>query len=154
LPVPATEPGGQLVIGHQLGGRGHGDATLAGWGAGGGGGGSGGSRRGRCWRGRCAGRGRGVDAGDQLVGRDGGAIGLHQFGQHAGGRRGDFEHHLVGLDLDQDLVHRHGFAGLLLPLSNVASATDSDSCGTLTSTIAMSALSVWLCFGAARRPAP
>ena len=31
------------------------------------------------------------------------------------GRR-HFEHDLVGFDLDQDLVHRHGVAGLLLPL--------------------------------------
>jgi hypothetical protein len=40
---------------------------------------------------------------------------LHDLAQHAGGRRGHFEHHLVGLDLDQDLIHGHGITGLLLP---------------------------------------
>jgi hypothetical protein len=106
---------GQLVVGHDLGSRRHGHASH---------GATAGSqcRHGcgsRSSRGGCRGFGTrhslGVYAGDQLLGGDGAAVGHQQLGQHAGGRGGHFHHHLVGLDLDEDLIHGHGFAGLFLP---------------------------------------
>jgi hypothetical protein len=45
-----------------------------------------------------------------------GAVGLHDFGQHARGGRRHFQHDLVGFDLDQDLIDGDHVAGLLLPL--------------------------------------
>ncbi len=38
------------------------------------------------------------------------------FRQHARSRRRHFHRHLVGFELDQRLIHRHGVAGLLEPL--------------------------------------
>ena len=38
-----------------------------------------------------------------------------QFLEHAGHRRGDFEHHLVGLEIGEILIARHGLADLLVP---------------------------------------
>ncbi len=112
--------GGQIVVGQQLGGSGHGHAGL---------GlrccrcGSGDRRCGghSCWcrrgsGGRSAGHGSGVDARDELIGRHGGTVALQDFHQHASGGRGTLQHHLVGFDLDQDLIDRDGFAGFFLPL--------------------------------------
>jgi len=115
--------GGQVLVGHHLGRRGHRHPGL----------GAARCRRRDRLRGHRAGRGLGrlgrgrrrrggaglalgVDLRDHLLGHDGGTVARHDLAEHAGGRRGDFQHHLVGLDLDQDLVLRHGFAGLLLPL--------------------------------------
>jgi hypothetical protein len=142
LPVPATEPAARLLSAISLAAAGMATPALLPPGGSGRGG-----RQQRRPRGCAAGAAAprlafGVDAGDQLLGHHGGAVGLHDFGQHAGGGRGHFQHDLVGLDLDQDFIDGDGVAGLLLPLQQVASATDSDSCGTLTSTIAM--ISVFL----------
>ena len=117
--------GGQLVVGHQLGGGRHGDVAL-------------GRRPRRRDRGRHAGRraGRrlrrrhalicsapsrllafGVDLRDHLARRrqlSPSALTISASTPAAGRRH--FEHDLVGLDLDQDLVDRDGLAGLLLPL--------------------------------------
>jgi anti-sigma factor RsiW len=49
----------------------------------------------------------GVDAGNQLLGHHGAAVGHHDLGQHAGCRCRHFQHHLVGFDLDQDFIDRH-----------------------------------------------
>ena len=118
LPVPAHRAGGERVVGHQLGGSGHRNAALASWR----------SRRGRrccssgrrgcrCRSGRaCGGRhALGVDGRDHFFADAALTVVLDQLGHHAVGRRRHFEHDLVGFDLDQDLVHRHGLAGLLLP---------------------------------------
>ena len=110
LPVPATSPVFRLLSASSLAAAGIATSPLA---AGGGGGRTparGGGRRGRGGRERprraalAPAVAVGVDLGDQLFGDDGGAVGLHDLGQHAGGRRRHFEHDLVGLDLDQDLV--------------------------------------------------
>ena len=117
LPVPGTEPDARLLSAISLAAAGMATpALLAEAGAAAAGAGRRGSGRSRCRRCRSTGLAFGVDAGDQLITDHRGAIGLHQFGQHTGTRRRHFEHDLVGLDLDQDLVHRHGVAGLLLPL--------------------------------------
>jgi hypothetical protein len=58
----------------------------------------------------------GVDLGDHLVGDAAVAVVLDDLGEDARGRRGNLEHDLVGFDLDEDLVHGDGLAGLLLPL--------------------------------------
>ena len=73
-------------------------------------GGSSGLRRGR------TGGGFGVDDGDQLIGHDRGAVALLDVGDHASRRRGQFQHHLVGLDVDQVLVTGDGVADFLVPL--------------------------------------
>ena len=107
--------GGHLVVGHQLGGSGHGHASL---------GASGRSHRRRGCRdrrhhgSRCRNPGRslGIDAGNHLITADGAATGHHQFSQHARGGRRNFQNNLVGLDLDQDFICGNGFASLLLPL--------------------------------------
>jgi hypothetical protein len=107
--------GGQLVIGHQLGSRRHGNTGHR----------SAGCRR-RCGRssGRCSGGGSGssrtrpaftVDSGNELLGHHRAAVGDKDFSQHASAGRRHFKHHLVCLDLDQDLVLRHGVTGLFLP---------------------------------------
>jgi hypothetical protein len=66
--------------------------------------------------GAAPGVGLGVDPRDHLVARHRAAVADDVFGDHAGGGRRHLEHDLVGLDLDHDLVHRHGLPGLLLPL--------------------------------------
>jgi hypothetical protein len=66
-----------------------------------------GGRRGRLRRRRrSTGLAFGVDPRDHLLGHDGAPSAATMLGQHAGGRRRHLEHDLVGLDLDQDLVHR------------------------------------------------
>ena len=108
-------------LGQQFGSGRHGDAAggatgggrCGGLGRGSGGGclgGSSGLRRGR------AGGGFGVDDGDQLIGHDRGAVPLLDVGDHAGRRRGQFQHHLVGLDVDQVLVTGDSVADFLVPL--------------------------------------
>jgi hypothetical protein len=59
-----------------------------------------------------------IDACNQLLGSHCRAVALHDFDQHTGGGRGDFEHHLVGFDLNQDFIDGDGFAGLLLPVEH------------------------------------
>ena len=82
------------------------------------GGGRRGSRSGRSGGGRSSTRGGlgfGVDLGDQLARGHGVTTLLDDLDQHAIGRRRRLEHDLVGLDVDQVLVARHGVAFLLVP---------------------------------------
>ncbi len=48
--------------------------------------------------------------GDQFAGDDGFAIALDDLDQHASARRRDFQHDLVGFDIDQDFIASNGFA--------------------------------------------
>ena len=110
LPVPAHGAGGQVVVGHQLGGGRHGDVAPS-------------SRRRGSGRGAAPAAAAGAAAGGRggagaaaaalpsvsilaitCSATHGVAVGLDDLGEHAGGRRRHFEHDLVGLDLDQDLV--------------------------------------------------
>jgi hypothetical protein len=79
----------------------------------------------------------GVDLGDELLGHHGATIADHDLGQHASCGCGHFEHDLVGFDFDQDFVGATASPAFFFQVSMVASATDSDSWGTLTSTIAI-----------------
>jgi hypothetical protein len=63
-----------------------------------------------------AGHSGGVDLGDHLVGRHGGAVALHDLDQHASRGRRAFEHHLVGFDVDQDFIDCDRITDLFLPL--------------------------------------
>src|SRR5690606_21002027 len=56
------------------------------------------------------GGGAGGDATDHLAGRDRGALGGEDLGQHPVGGGGDLDGDLVGLDLDQHLVLLHRLA--------------------------------------------
>ena len=110
---------GQVVLGQQLGGSGHRHIALGAansrW--------CGGRSRCRGGSGCCSSGGRsgraglafGIDLGNELLGHHGGAVALDDFSQHTsrGGRH--FKHHLVGFDLDQDLIHCHSLTGLFLP---------------------------------------
>src|SRR5205809_441967 len=58
------------------------------------------------------------DHAEQRADRDGVAVLGRDFAEHAGRRRRYLDRHLVGLKLDQRLVHRHGFAGLLEPAAD------------------------------------
>ena len=62
--------------------------------------------------------------------RDGLAVLGGDLGQHAGGRRGHFDRHLVGLELDQRLVGATASPTFLNHLPTVASVTDSPRVGT------------------------
>ena len=59
-------------------------------------------------------------SGDQLAGNNGLSIALDDLDQHAGTRGRDFQHNLVGLDIDQDFIARNSFADFLLPGSQRA----------------------------------
>ena len=141
LPVPGTEPTARSLLGHQLGRRRHRDVALGLGERGRPGGETPGVSPGAGSAGgmlltaaRRRPPGLGVDLGDHLVGDAAVAVVLDDLRQHAGGRRRHLEHDLVGLDLDQDLVDRRPLRpGFFFHCSSVASATDSDSCGTLTS---------------------
>src|SRR2546426_81007 len=80
------------------------------------------SRRGRrglggsgCSSGRLGASGTVIDLTEQRTHRDRLAVLGDDLAEHAGGRRGHLDGDLVGLELDQRLVDRHGFAGLLEP---------------------------------------
>ena len=59
-----------------------------------------------------------IDLAEQRADRDGLAVLGRDLAEHAGGRRRHFDGDLVGLELDQRLVHRHGIAGLLEPAAD------------------------------------
>ena len=59
-----------------------------------------------------------VDLAEQRADGDGLAVLGRDLAEHAGGRRRDFDGDLVGLELDQRLVHRDGVAGLLEPAAD------------------------------------
>ena len=67
------------------------------------------------WTGRHR-SGGGVDAGYELLGHDGGAIGGDDLDQHTRRGRGDFEHHFVSFDVDQYFVDSNSVADFFLPL--------------------------------------
>ena len=68
----------------------------------------------RAWRQR-----RAVsDLAEQRADGNGLAVLGGDLAEHAGGRRRDLDGDLVGLELDQRLVHRHGVAGLLEPAAD------------------------------------
>ena len=111
--------GGQTVVGHQLGGSWHGHTSHAGRRS------DSGDLR-RC-SGRCRSRGCrsgsanlavGIDTGDQLFGGHRAAVGHQDLRQHAGGRGGHFQHHLVGFDLDQDFICGDDVTDFLFPLQH------------------------------------
>ncbi len=58
----------------------------------------------------------GIDHGDDLLRSDRRPVGLADLGQHAGVGRREFQHHLVGLDVDQILVAPDRVARLLVPV--------------------------------------
>jgi hypothetical protein len=58
----------------------------------------------------------GIDGCNDLFAYHGAAVTLNNAHQHAGLRRGCFQHHLVGFDFNEDFVDRNRFAGLLFPL--------------------------------------
>ena len=73
------------------------------------------SRLGR-WRGSRRRRyGTGLDYCDDLFGKHGVAFVLQYLAQHAVGRRHDLQHHLVGFDVDQQLVTLDCITRLLVP---------------------------------------
>ena len=57
----------------------------------------------------------GLDHRHHFVGLDHGALGLTQLDQDAGCRRGNFQDHLVGFQVDQGFVARDHLADLLAP---------------------------------------
>jgi hypothetical protein len=59
--------------------------------------------------------GLGVDLGNDLAGDHGVAVALDDLDQHAGVRRGQLQHDLVGLDVDEVLVAGDSLAFLLVP---------------------------------------
>ena len=59
-----------------------------------------------------------IDLSEQRADGNGLAVLGGDLAEHAGGRRRDFDGDLVGLELDQGLVHRHGIAGLLEPAAD------------------------------------
>ena len=59
-----------------------------------------------------------LDLAEQRADRDCLAVLHGDVGEHAGGGRRHLDGHLVGLELDQRLVDRDGFAGLLEPLAD------------------------------------
>jgi len=59
-----------------------------------------------------------IDLSEQRADRDGLTILGNDIAERARGRRRDFDRDLVGLELDQGLIHRHGIAGLLEPAAN------------------------------------
>src|SRR5205085_434630 len=63
-------------------------------------------------------RGAVIDHAEQRADRDRVAVLGRDLAEHAGGRRGHLDRHLVGLEFDQRLVHRHGLAGLLEPAAD------------------------------------
>ena len=112
LAGPGDLSGRQTGVGHQLRRGGHrhprcsGAAAAAAFGYG---------------RRRARGRSRGplafrVDRRDDLARHHRGAIALDDLAERPARRRRHFQHDLVGLDLDQDLVGDNRVAGLLLPL--------------------------------------
>ena len=97
-------------FGGQFGGGGHGDAGLGvGCGRGGGRGGCGGRLRGN------DDDGFGVDFRQNLLRGNGVAFVDDDFHQHAGLRRGYFQHDFVGFDVYQHFVAGNGFAGFFVP---------------------------------------
>jgi hypothetical protein len=136
LPEPATsEPTGLFPTGswqRQAWPRRLVATGCSSWCSGGGGGRSGSGSR--CSNGSAA---FGVDNGDHFVSNHGAAVALDDLHQHASGRRWQFQNHFVGFDIDQVFVARDGSPTFLCQVSMVASATDSDSWGTLTSICAM-----------------
>ena len=60
--------------------------------------------------------GLGIDTGDDLPGRNRGAICLLNGSEHTGGRRGHFKHDFVGFYIHQNFVGSDGFARLFFPL--------------------------------------
>ena len=59
-----------------------------------------------------------VDLTEQRADGDRLAVLGGDLAEHSGGRRRHFDGDLVGFELDQRLVHRHGIAGLLEPAAN------------------------------------
>ena len=59
-----------------------------------------------------------IDRAQQRADRDRGAVLGGDLGQHAGGGRGHFDRHLVGLQFDQRLVDARPLALLLEPLAD------------------------------------
>ncbi len=57
----------------------------------------------------------GIQQGDHFIGGNLLAALLDDLDQHAGLGRGQLQHHLVGLDVDQALTFSHRFTHLLVP---------------------------------------
>ncbi len=85
-------------------------------------------------RGGGAGRHDG-DRGELRIRRDRRAFGREDGREHAGGGRGHLDRDLVGLELAEHLVLRHGVAGLLEPGGNCRLGHAFPSVGTITSII-------------------
>ena len=70
-----------------------------------------------------------ADAAEHGAGRDRVAVLGDDFRQDAGGRRVDFERHLVGFELDQGLVGLDGVAGLFEPAADGRFGNGFAECG-------------------------
>ena len=68
-----------------------------------------------CGRSSSSGFGFGVDFSQQLAGSNGGAVLFDDFHNHTGLLGGQFEHNLVGFEVDQVFVAVHIIAHLLVP---------------------------------------
>ena len=70
-----------------------------------------------CFGGRCrsAGGSFGIDFSQQLLRFHYFAVLNQNFHQHTGLRRGHFQHHFIGFDVDQHFVASHGFTDFFMP---------------------------------------